>query len=329
MTAPDVQQFIDAMWSAREAEAADALAAAQAETARLQAIINVKLPGPLGIYDWDEHYSGYPLDLAGYVETFRDDFTVDSITGPTGAGPWYSAVHASFADSPSTFRPKGYSPDPYLVQNGEARIRMEKVAATGKWQSGIIQTMNAQGQGFAQAMGYFEARLRLPNLVAGDKGAPGFWGGPWLLSAAEFHPEITDHLIEIDICEAYGGDRGIHTTVHVKPRLVPQSGDYPTRVGKSAYWNPKETISAVTGQPLVQPGTGIFDGQFHTYGILLDDQWVTAYWDNMSLGRFPMLDYFRTPLYMLVDSTLFASQASAAVSPIDMQVDYVRALAKA
>jgi len=290
--------------------------------AELQAIIEDLAPGPLGIYEWDKTgHRGEPLDLTGYHETFRDDFDVNSITVPTGIGPWYSNVHTYFGSA--YFRPIGYTPDPYLVENGECRIRLELPAGQTSWQSGIIQTMKANGEGFSQSMGYFEGRVKFPLYSQ-----RGFWGGLWLLSAADFHPEITDHLIEIDINECYTGDYGIHTTVHVKPRRVPQPGDYPERVGKALYTNPQTCIVSATGAKQYPASNNIFDGQYHTYGIMIDEDFVTAYYDGLSIGRFPFLEYFRTPMYFIINSTLYGPQKANAVSPMDMSIDYVRVMAK-
>jgi hypothetical protein len=264
--------------------------------------------------------------LSGYVETFRDDFNAMSVTRHDGAGPWYASVHANFNNT--WFREPDFTPNPFLCENGALRIRLEKTAS-GKWQSGIIQTMNAAGQGFAQQFGYFEARIKLPQAATGLKGAPGFWGGPWLKGANDFNPQSPDHMVELDICESYGGDTGMHTTVHVIPRWTPQLGDYPKRQSDSTYCKPSAAISSITKQLIWTSSTSMYDGQFHDFGLLIDEEGVTSYFDGYSISRFPMLDYWRQPLYFLIDSTINPDTVSAAVSPMDMYVEHVRVMAKA
>jgi hypothetical protein len=288
--------------------------------------------GPLGLTDWEKStYRGYPLDYTGYVETFRSDFNdLSQITGPTGNGPWYTSVHSGFGGA--GFVPIGGTNDPYSMVNGNLNIRVQKVG-TG-WYGGIMQTMKADGTGFSQSMGIFEARIKLPPSLPTQPmqtpGAPqhGHWGSFWLLSAADFHPEITDNEVEIDVFETYGDDKGIHTTCHVKPRRVPLPNDYPTRVSDSLFSDPQTCKDTVTGAAMYPSGVTIGDGQFHTYTLEIKDDYMIMYFDGKAIGRYVTLDYFKTPLYMLVNHTLWADQVSSIVSPLDMQVDYVRAMKK-
>lgn len=311
------------------------LAAVQASFDAYRQMIMDKF-GPLGLTDWEKQtWRGFDLDLTGYVETFRSDFSdLSQISGPTGAGPWFSNVHSGFGGA--GFVPIGAANDPYSIVDGALNIRVQKVVTgtTTKWYGGIIQTMKADGTGFAQSMGVFEARIKLPPALATQPkftlGAPqhGHWGAFWLLSAADFHPEITDHLIEIDLIEDYGDDKGIHTTCHVKPRRVPLPGDYPTRVSDSLFSDPQTVKNTAGGAKTFPAAVTLGDGQFHTYTLKIEPDFMVMYFDGKSIGRYPTLDYFKTPLYMLVNATLWADQVASIVSPLDMQVDYIRAMAR-
>lgn len=295
--------------------------------------------GPLGLIDWEkETYRGFPLDLTGYVETFRDDFTNQAtITGKNGAGPWYTAVHSS--EESSKYYDLADAPELYKMTNGVLTLRLDKTPA-GVWRAPIIQTMKADGTGFSQAKGVFEARIKFPT-TAGYPNmiTPGFWGGFWTLSAADFHPEITDHLTEIDQVEAYGGDaskptdggdKGIHTSMHYKPRRVPLPNEYPDRVKKTLYTNPETCFNTIGGARTFPATTQLHDNQFHTYTMVIDDAWATQYFDGLSIGRFPNVDgVFSTPQYMLLSSIRNPNIAEPnCVSPADMQVEYCRALKK-
>ncbi len=304
-------------------------AAHDAELARLQAIVDRAGILP---YDWLPDGKGLPLDLNGYVETFTDDFSTDTIMDPTGSpagGKWYSPVH-------STFGSAQFKRDAVTVSNGLCRIRMEQTAppsATsdwGVWKTGHIQTMNKAGQGFSQAMGYFEARMKFPQQLvpfgwtpkthiplvpqypADAKGARGAWPSFWLLSANEFIHD-TNHLIEVDAIEAYGGDIGSHISVHLKPRLIPQPNDPKDRQTNSDYSGSQARM---------------WDGNFHDYGVLYDDAGMTFYIDAVSIGRFPMSDYFRIPMYLNISLAMFTEKLKYATSPIDLMIEHVRVLKK-
>jgi hypothetical protein len=342
------------------------LAVAQAQTAQVQADFDayksmiLQKFGPLGLVDWQKaEYRGYALDLSGFSEVFRSDFNdLSQISGPTGAGPWYSSVHSGFGGA--GFVPIGGANDPYSIVNGALQIRVSHVGTVTNagWYGGIIQTMRADGTGFAlgldakagvsdahQAIA-FEAKVRLPPadpayapccggplMYTAGSPAHGHWGSFWLLSAADFHSEITDFLIEQDVFETYGDDKGDHSTVHIKSRKVPQPGDYQYpnggwRVSKSLFSDPQTVVNTTGGAKTFPASTTLGDGQFHTYTQVMDDQWITEYLDGFSIGRFPMRPEFRTPLYMLINHTTYADKVSSIPATLDMQVDYARALAK-
>jgi hypothetical protein len=342
--APNIQQFLNDAWAEKDAQLAavqQQLTVVQQEFAAYKQMIMDKF-GPLGLTDWEKQtYRGYDLDYTGYHETFRSDFDdLTQISGPTGAGPWYSNVHSGFGAA--GFVPIGGTNDPYSIVNGALNIRVQKVGTN--WYGGIIQTMKADGTGFAQELGngsIFEARIKVPPSLATlvppppaplmhTPGAPqhGEWGAFWLLSAADFHPEITDHQIEIDPLEFYGDDKGIHTTVHIKPRRVPQPGDYPTRVSDSLYSDPQTVRNTVGGAQTYPVTTTLGDGQFHLYTWKMEPDFMTMYFDGKAIGRYVTLPEFKTSLYMLINNTLYGDKVSSIVSPLDMQIDYVRAMKK-
>ena len=254
-------------------------------------------------YSWTEEFAGTPLDLQGYSEVFADDFTRPSVTADGGAGPWFAPVHSSYGVA--RFDVPDRDNDTYTISNGLLTIRATK-AADGTWHGGNIQTVNQHGQGFAQQYGYFEARIKLPNAL-------GAWPAFWLKSQSEyFDPKIVRP--EIDVLEWYGGDpTGMHRTVH----LWPPPSQYVQPGGLTKHWfksnfSRKEAIA----------------GEWHTYGALIGESAVTIYVDRVEVARFPTLDEYRVALYPLLSLTLYDKDASKAVSPIELQVDYVRIYAR-
>src|SRR5262249_9798614 len=73
--------------------------------------------------------------------------------------------------------------------------------------------------------------------------------------------------------------------------------------------------------------SSMFDGAFHTYGAMLTTDWIIVYFDGKELSRFPMDDFFRTPLYMVVTLAMDPSSVTQASGTYDIVVDYVRAYA--
>lgn len=134
---------------------------------------------------------------SGMVLTFDDEFNSLSASGDGPAKgttwtnhPWY--VPAPADNSGMT------------VHDGV--LDMTTTGANG-WASHELFSVNAQGQGFAQKYGYFEARIKLP---AGD----GAWGAFWSMS--------TDHVkdagitaSEMDTMESQGNTPGSYwATLH-------------------------------------------------------------------------------------------------------------------
>jgi beta-glucanase (GH16 family) len=245
-------------------------------------------------YSWNLQYVGAVLDLTSYDLTFSDEFNADSVTPDEGAGPWYAPVHANFG---SKFDTPGPSNQTYTVSNGVLTIRATK--HSDGWHGGNIQTVNHTGKGFAQKYGYFEARMKFPNM-------PGAYPGFWLKS------QETGGIVrpEIDVVEWYGGDpKGLHSSVH----LWPPYAQYIKPGGLTKHWF-KSNYSG-------EPGLA---GEWHTYGAMITTQFVIFYLDRKEVARFPTLDEYKLALYPLVTLTLYDQDASKAVSPFDLQVDYVR-----
>jgi beta-glucanase (GH16 family) len=192
------------------------------------------------------------------------------------------------------------------VSNGILTIRAHANvdatgARTGTWYSGHLQAVNTKGEGFALEQGYFEARMKFPTSM-------GAWPAFWLKHRSKWLTPGTTN-VEIDIVEWYGGDWvGHHHTIHL--------GDGPTR----KFWGDYERTP------------GDLSRDWHTHGALITDEWIVIYLDQVEIARFPMLDQLRTPLYpQLTLSILKQPETGAvspeAISPMDLQVDYVRVYA--
>lgn len=251
-------------------------------------------------YGCDKHSGrGEPIDLADARVAFEDEFDQPSVGAADGSGPWYAPVHGGYGGA--RFLPPGRD-GPFHTNGGLLTIRMDR--RPQGWVSGLMQTVNPAGVGFAQRFGYFEMRARF------DKG-PGVWPAFWLKTVNEF----TDRSAargELDVVEAYGGSdvRGHHASVHVWP-AVHRLADDPIvrRLSFSCY---------------VRLTTDMFDGQFHTYGAEVGPEAITIYFDRQRIARYPTLPQFRQPLFVLVSLALLSKEKRPDDAPAEMTVDYVR-----
>ncbi len=292
---------------------------------------------------WDDSTRGTALSLAGLTRTFHDHFTsISTITsGLTGTGQWWAPAHID--TSGAKFRRPDQAPlDTFTIlpDNTTLQIKMSQIANTGPIYSGHIQSVDSWANGFTQTVPnggklYYEARLAF-NYLGGNatKGfvpnAPG-WGAFWLYSQNQFKDSSTT-LCEIDVVEVYGATgttttQQHHATAFSHPAYRPQPGNIPNGITSRT---PSKVTNMVTNSPWNIP-TALFDGQgagtpgnFHTYGVMIDETWITWYFDGLVISRFPTYQEALGPLYHIVS---FQSQDLG--SPVNcetyMWVDYVDA----
>lgn len=256
---------------------------------------------------WSEQAASTPLDLAGYHLSFDDEFDRMDIAPDGGHAKWYAPVHSSFGEA--QFEPPGPNGPFKIVHGGPLGLGGSALAITatrvgGAWRSGLIETLDSHGRGFAQRYGYFEMRAKLPK---GQATWPAFW---LLTQNGLTDPSVTRG--EIDVLEQYGSSpEKIHSSVHLWPAAARNAGGLPN------HWYKSEKIPV-----------GDMFSDFHRYGVMLTPDWVITYYDGRELSRFPMLPQYKTPVYMLVNLTMHARNLAQATSPSVMLVDYVRAYAK-
>ncbi len=257
-------------------------------------------PADLGNYACERVGAGKALDLTGAAVTFEDEFFRQSIAPPEGHNLWYAPIHGGFGGARFLRPDDKFSPFSQII--GHLNIRMSY--RDGKWYSGIIQTVNAKGVGFAQKYGYFEMRAQFPAGM-------GSWPAFWLKTVNQF-TNPTETRAEIDVIEAYGGrdQFGHHSTVHLWPAAQRGSASLAKHWWKGCY-------NKIPG--------GLFDGQFHTYGGEITPNYVILYFDRKEVARFATLPEFKKPLFVLVDLAYNAQyEPRTDLTPLDMRIDYVR-----
>jgi beta-glucanase (GH16 family) len=253
---------------------------------------------------FSELNAGKELDLKRLSLVFEDEFERASITDDGGRGPWFAPVHTDVGES--TWDAYSRVPETYRIENGILKIRALK-DSNGRWHAGNIQTVDSSGRGVAQAYGYFEARIKFPDM-------PGAWCAFWLKAQAD-HVDGTIVRPEIDVIEWYGGDgKGHHQSVH----LWPPPKQYQTPGRLTRHWNESNYTA-------MRPTLA---GQWHTHGVLVTSEYVIFYIDRKEISRFPTFYEFTHALYPLVSLTLYDKDVAKAVSPFEMEVDYVRIYAR-
>jgi len=352
---------------AKQAELDEALANVgdpelQAEFDAFKAMIRTRygelalIPWPFDGWAWDESHAGTPLDLTGYVETFRDDFTSMATIGRKDANPatvkWFAAARSSFGDASLGLQPGDYY-DPFSIVDDPAatdgkalRIRMIKLDATttppnppntNQWKGGLIQSVNELGEGWSQGGGVFEVRFKCPSGInmTTVPTCNGAWPAPlWLLTNDKKNP-VEDTRMEFDCIEAYGSDpEGFHAGVHYKPAGVLAPGAFPNRTNNPNYVGLDKVKNLYAGDGSLlfgaNPAGNLFNGQYWTITTKFGDapgDLTQVFVNGKEVQRAPTLSWFLNKVYMIVNLTRFGTDTNP-ITPQDLYIDYVRALAK-
>jgi beta-glucanase (GH16 family) len=222
------------------------LALAQPPGYRL--VFDEEFKGPLSVSNWGEHPARW-MAHTPYAGDFGDAY----FTG---------------YNEPNTV-------SPFKVANGILTITAYRDPnAKNHWRSGLLASVDTHGNGFSQALGYFEARMKLPA-------GPGVWPAFWLDGLGSLRTPKTK-VAEVDILEEYGvNPRIAHQNVHV--------------------WNPDGGQYYATGNSSTCQGmtTG-----FHTYGALVKPDYIHFYFDGVEQWQTPTPPEAKEPLYVMVDLAL-------------------------
>lgn len=274
--------------------------------------------------------------LKGMHLTFSDEFNsleryVDkkgnTTCEPGGVGRWQTVYHFCSRTNPGNSEAEVYidqtfldylnnksnasttARNPFTTKNGILTIEAAPsdnviLSAVGQWAkytSGMITTQFS----FSQTYGYFEMRAKLP---AGR----GLWPAFWLLPDDETWPP------EVDGMEAFGGTnpdgKGDRTMIHYASHTVPTQKDK-----SCSEWYD-------LGVDLTQ--------DFHTYGVDVEPDGITYYFDGKSYARCQANPDTNKPFYMLINLAVGGPGSWPGVPdtstkfPAYMHVDYARAYQK-
>ena len=142
-------------------------------------------------------------DLTGYRLVFEEEFTGPLSVSAYGPGTkWIAHTPYGGDFGEAWFTDPTFSPSPFSIKNGILNITAWKDRTNkNHWRSGLLSSVDRSGAGFAQALGYYEARMQLPT-------GPGVWPAFWLDGLGSFKTPKTK-TAEVDILEEYGVDSRI------------------------------------------------------------------------------------------------------------------------
>lgn len=239
-----------------------------------------------------------------------------------GTGTWIAHTPSSmdwftFGDPGEPFHPFALTPEGLT-------IRVQKDGhdpnhGFAGYSGGLLSSMDGKGKGFAQQYGYFEASMRMP-------GGTNTWPAFWLLDA----PSLTDKALpdgsEIDVTESYGN---WGTGAGNKP---PGNPNFNTTSWHR--WGHNGNPGAGGGSFGENPGmtTG-----FHTYGVDMEPDFITWYYDRRQVWKLPTFLAARRPMFVLLNFALGGGTHNNAdgsnydwtltPNPSDLKVKYVAAWA--
>ncbi len=234
-----------------------------------------------------------PLDLSRYEPSFVEDF--DGPLDVTAWGPSRWIAHTPWNGDFGAARFTDPGPgQAWSLEGGVLSITARQNGPQGGWTSALLSSSDRAGQGFRQALGYFEARMRFPL-------ARGVWPAFWLMATHPNGPRV-----EVDVVEFYGRNTAQYrSVVHLWPN---HSG-----VAKQG---------AGHGTPYVAPYR---PDDFNLYGAEVGVDTITMYFNRQPVWRTPApVDMRSQPLTLLVN---LAIEAGAAPGEHRLHVDHVRAWA--
>ncbi|QHW33172.1 hypothetical protein GZH47_21890 [Paenibacillus rhizovicinus] len=280
--------------------------------------------------DWNMGLENAPmpsqLDGLDMQVTFQDDYkTMPTIskTGIDGQGQrtTYASHKPDYKDyGNALFADRGSAYDPFEQIEDYLKIKTkyyeEKLPANvdgyqRHYTTGFLSSVGDDGVGF-RTKGYTDQYLEARFFVGAN---PGQWPAFWTLTGV--NDEATD---ELDIIEAY----------------PPNVSGYSIATHPWGYDNLDGGGKAVNTVDLIGSDAGNISMGFHTYGVLVKEDYTTYYFDNKEVYKQKTLPLsWRKGSYFLINNAMTQSDAfppgygfDRYGDQSDMYIDWVRAYEK-
>ncbi|TBY00509.1 glycoside hydrolase family 16 protein [Rhizobium laguerreae] len=233
-----------------------------------------------------------PLNIDAYQLTFEESFdSLDVSAWGERSSRWiaHTPWNGDFGDARFTDPAPGF---PFTTDQGILKIEARK-EADGTWRSGLLSSVNPKGEGFSQQFGYFEARMKLPP-------GKGVWPAFWLIGL-----DRSKYTAEIDVLEYYG------------------RAPYEFSMGFHI-WRQSQGGQNSTGGYWQKVQDGILNSDYHTYGVDIQADKTSFYFDRQFIWSFDTPKEFHMPFYPLVNLALGSGwPIDETPNPSILLVDYI------
>ncbi|ANP86943.1 glycoside hydrolase family 16 protein [Rhizobium leguminosarum bv. viciae 248] len=233
-----------------------------------------------------------PLNIDAYQLTFEESFdSLDVSAWGEKTSRWiaHTPWNGDFGDARFTDPAPGF---PFTTDQGILKIEARK-EADGTWRSGLLSSVNPKGEGFSQQFGYFEARMKLPP-------GKGVWPAFWLIGL-----DRSKYTAEIDVLEYYG------------------RAPYEFSMGFHI-WRQSQGGQNSTGGYWQKVQDGILNSDYHTYGVDIQADKTSFYFDRKFIWSFDTPKEFHMPFYPLVNLALGSGwPIDETPNPSILLVDYI------
>ncbi|MBY3332059.1 glycoside hydrolase family 16 protein [Rhizobium laguerreae] len=233
-----------------------------------------------------------PLNIDAYQLTFEESFdSLDVSAWGEKTSRWiaHTPWNGDFGDARFTDPVPGF---PFTTDQGILKIEARK-EADGTWRSGLLSSVNPKGEGFSQQFGYFEARMKLPP-------GKGVWPAFWLIGL-----DRSKYTAEIDVLEYYG------------------RAPYEFSMGFHI-WRQSQGGQNSTGGYWQKVQDGILNSDYHTYGVDIQADKTSFYFDRKFIWSFDTPKEFHMPFYPLVNLALGSGwPIDETPNPSILLVDYI------
>ena len=246
------------------------------------------------------------LDMSKLQLTLSEDFDSLSVSpwGPNTSWIAHTPWNGDFGDA--QFADPRIGVFPFTTDGGILRIEAKK-NNDGKWESGLLASVDPNGRGFSQRYGYFEMRAKLP-------GGPGVWPAFWIGSVNDKNAPAS---VEIDALEYYGHFPSAYQIGVIVHRNPPDPGEPP------GYVAPDGSRWFTRPQAVQVPPNSLTD-DYNTYGVKVDPQWIVFYLNRHEVYRARTPKEHQRPLQVILNLALGSGfPTDQTPNPSFMYVDYV------
>ena len=231
--------------------------------------------------------------------TFAEEFDSLEVGRRNQPGQKWTAglpYRGDFGRAHFVSKPRGKAP--FRIDDGVLIIEAQR-KWNGKWESGLLSSVDGSYKGFSQKYGYFEARMKMPS-------GSGTWPAFWLLGTGQ---GLDGYTAEIDIIEFYPRrEKNFDTAIRVF---------YGKGLGKDKH----------KAKKFILPNED-FTQTFNTFGALVTPEEISFYMNRQEISRFPTFPEHRQAFYILLNLALEKqTNLETLESPQRLYVDYVRVYA--